>query len=338
MLEVNSNVRNHSTGDPESVSFLVQVVHLYYQRHKTQKEVAERLGVSAMTVSRALKRAEEEGLVEVRLHLPLQNDTALEVALKAKLGFREVFVVDPMDKGLSPEDWSDPSRLDLLGQATALFSQSALQDGLVLGTALGRTVSYVAKHLPRQRLRNAKVVQLMGGLGTSDAQNPYNVVQAVSERLDAQGSYFSGAAFVANKTVQSAMLQENIRSGLRDLWRACTLCLMGIGSCTLNPPPYVDSGLITEEEFSAVVRSGAVGDILGRYFNLEGRLITSSLQDRVNSIPLSDLEHINQVVISAGGPGKVFPIIGVARTGLPVSLVTDSDTARAVLKHLDAKT
>ena len=48
---------------PGELKQMVQCLELYYRQAKSQKDVAETLGVSPATVSRLLKRAVDEGLV-----------------------------------------------------------------------------------------------------------------------------------------------------------------------------------------------------------------------------------------------------------------------------------
>ena len=46
---------------------LVNVSRLYYELGETQSEVADRLGLTRPQVSRLLKRARAEGVVEIRI-------------------------------------------------------------------------------------------------------------------------------------------------------------------------------------------------------------------------------------------------------------------------------
>ena len=46
---------------------LVQASRLYYELGETQNAIAERLGVTRPQVSRLLKRARAEGIVEIRI-------------------------------------------------------------------------------------------------------------------------------------------------------------------------------------------------------------------------------------------------------------------------------
>src|SRR2546430_12860103 len=76
---------------PGELKQMVQCLELYYRQAKSQKDVAEALGVSPATVSRLLKRAVDEGLVRVELDLPRTQE--LETALVQRFGLREAVVV-----------------------------------------------------------------------------------------------------------------------------------------------------------------------------------------------------------------------------------------------------
>ena len=334
MLKV-SNTVTSNTASTSDLAFLLQVVHLYYQRDMKQAEVARHFGVSKMTVSRALKRAEEDGLIEIRLNLPISNNPTLERLLAEQLEIGDVFVVDPPEE--TGERENSESLRDFLGRASAFFLDALLRDGTIIGICLGRTVSKIVQHVRPRTLQGAKVVQLMGGLDMSATYNPYDIIQRFSRTLGAEGYYFSGTAFVANSNVQEAMLEQNTHAGLRTLWKECDICIASIGS-TEADVPYVRAGLLNEEALSEVVAKGAVGDLFGRFFALDGHFIESNLNERVNAAPLDDLRSSARIVVTAGGKDKVLPIIGAARTRLLSILVTDADTARAVLDHLSAPT
>lgn len=296
-----------------------------------QAEIAQHFGVSKMTISRTLNRAEDDGLVEIRLNLPISNNPTLERLLAEQLAINDVFVVDPPEE-IGEEENSEALR-DFLGRASAFFLDALLRDGTTIGICLGRTVSKIVQHVRPRTLEGAKVVQLMGGVDMSATYNPYDIIQRFSRTLGAEGYYFSGTAFVANSKVQEAMLEQNTHAGLRTLWKECDFCITSIGSTDADVP-YVRAGLLSEEALSEVAAMGAVGDLLGRFFDLDGRFTNSNLNERVNAAPLDDLRSSAQIIVTAGGIDKVLPIIGAARTRLVSKLVTDADTARAVLDYL----
>ena len=71
----------------------------------------------------------------------------------------------------------------------------------------------------------------------------------------------------------------------------------------------------------------AVGDILLRFFDVDGNPVESSLNDRVVSMELEQLKNIDRAIGIAGGSQKFSAIRGALRGGLINILITDSCTA-----------
>src|SRR2546428_374281 len=76
---------------------MVRCLELYYRQARSQKEIAQALGVSAATVSRLLKRAYDDGLGRVELALPRAEE--LEAALPGRCGLRGAVVVAAGGRG-----------------------------------------------------------------------------------------------------------------------------------------------------------------------------------------------------------------------------------------------
>ena len=76
---------------------------------------------------------------------------------------------------------------------------------------------------------------------------------------------------------------------------------------------------------------GAVGDINLRYFDSNGRLIESMLNDRVIGLTLDDIRQIETVVGVAGGEAKLDAIRGALDGSLVDVLVTDHVTGQRLL-------
>ena len=79
------------------------------------------------------------------------------------------------------------------------------------------------------------------------------------------------------------------------------IAVVGVGGtddgCTM-----VRSGCCPSREMARLRAAGAVGDILGNYFDISGRLIASALGGRILGLTLAQLCHIGTVI--AGGRAK----------------------------------
>jgi DNA-binding transcriptional regulator LsrR (DeoR family) len=97
---------------------------------------------------------------------------------------------------------------------------------------------------------------------------------------------------------------------------------------------YSRAGLVSAPEFAHLQAIGVVGDICGRFFDLEGRPLRSMFEQRVVGIELEDLRRAGVSIGVAGGEEKVAPLLGVLRGKHVNGIVTDEQTALEIL-HLD---
>src|SRR5215210_65530 len=82
-----------SSPSEEERFHLADVAQLYYVDDLTQEQIARRIGVSRSNVSRMLKEALDRGLVEIRIHHPLQTVPTLHHALCERFGLRDSLVL-----------------------------------------------------------------------------------------------------------------------------------------------------------------------------------------------------------------------------------------------------
>ncbi len=69
------------------------------------------------------------------------------------------------------------------------------------------------------------------------------------------------------------------------------------------------------------------GEISLRFFDAEGRLVKTPLDDRVIGLSLEELGKADRVMALAGGQSKTAAIAGALKLGVIDVLVTDKFTA-----------
>jgi deoxyribonucleoside regulator len=108
------------------------------------------------------------------------------------------------------------------------------------------------------------------------------------------------------------------------------MALVGIGSvddgCTM-----VRSGCLSLAEIARLRDQGAVGDILGNYVDIGGRVIPSPHRERLIALSLEELYRVATVVAVVSEAEKPLAILGVLRAGVVDVLVVDEGNAHAVL-------
>ena len=110
-----------------------------------------------------------------------------------------------------------------------------------------------------------------------------------------------------------------------------SLKLVGIG--TAKPEAsLVSTGMIEPAEIADVKEKGGVGELLGHFFDREGKVIETALTARTLSIDLYASPDTKFVAV-AGGDEKTGAIRSVLMSGRLNGLITDERTATALVNH-----
>jgi DNA-binding transcriptional regulator LsrR (DeoR family) len=112
-----------------------------------------------------------------------------------------------------------------------------------------------------------------------------------------------------------------------DMFGQITLGIVGIGAMEPSTLLARSGNIFTSREIAAIKEAGGVGDMSLRFFDAEGRIVKTPLDDRVIGMPLEELRNVDRVLALAGGQAKTEAIRGALRTGVIDILITDKFTA-----------
>jgi DNA-binding transcriptional regulator LsrR (DeoR family) len=136
---------------------------------------------------------------------------------------------------------------------------------------------------------------------------------------------------VRDGEVKEMMLKEPaIHEALENAAKV-NLAFVGIGN-TSSSASIVRAGYIGQAELSEFSSKGAVGDILMRYYGVDGRYIPMSFEDRTISLEWEQILRLPMVVALAFGPDKIAAICGALAGEAIHGLVTDRQTAISLLE------
>lgn len=304
---------------------LMRVAWAYHVEGLTQEAVASHYGIPRSRVIRLLQQAMEEGLV--RIHLSGEHFTCMREAegLKARFGLKDAVVI-PTPSG------DDGALKSALGKAGALYLQRILEDGMTIATAWGTTLLEVAKALQQTRLDAVSVVMMLGGLSRNlPALNPNDIARRVAESVSGRMFSLFAPALVDDPRLRDLLMRDsNVRAPL-DLVRASQIALVGVGTCEPSST-LLETGVLSDFEMQALRSKGAVGDILARFFDVDGRPVASALNERVVGLELEDLKAIPTTILVAGGEAKTKAILGALRGGYVTTVITDEASARRLME------
>ena len=98
---------------------------------------------------------------------------------------------------------------------------------------------------------------------------------------------------------------------------------MGIGTVDVRYSIYSLNGFIDYHELEALKQKGAVGDILGQFYTIDGTILDTPLHRRTVAVPLENIQKMHNVIGVAGGEEKADAILGALRGHFINILITD---------------
>jgi lsr operon transcriptional repressor len=313
-----------SVADDEE-ALLSRVAWYYHHDGLTQHEVGRRLGLSRIKVSRLLEKGKRTGIIGITIHSPHRGCLALETRLRETYGLNAAIVIPPLEPGADDPIVHVNERL---AQAAASYLMNFLREGGLLAIGWGDTVTRTLNRLG-YLLGNsgASVVTLTGGVSTYlHMIGGLNAALGQAHRL----AMIPSPLVVSDAATAAALLREPAVRDVLALTTNASFALIGIGAMNENAS-FVRGGYVSTADMERYRRQGAVGDVLGRFFDESGAVLDLELHDRIVGIDLDTLAALPFVIGVAGGPQKVAAIRGVLARGALDMLITDEPTARAVL-------
>jgi len=313
---------------------MVQVAWLYYVGGNSQEDIARKLGVSRFKITRILAQAREAQIVKISIEHATADTLALADRFERAFGLGEVIVTPSVDPGSRAEEGDTPDSVARRGVAIAasrLVSRRLQTEGPVtVGVGWGRSLAAFADAFSGVRKKDVRFVSLMGSLTRNAATNSFDVVVTLARATGGE-AYFLPAPFIANSVsdVPVFLAQRSVQETLA-LARTADFLLISLGECNADSLLY-RSGLISDADLADLAAAGAVGDTTGKFFDAEGRLVDSEINERTPSIGLADM-HAREVVLLAAGLGKVAALGAILKAGFVNRLVVDERLARALLE------
>ena len=306
---------------------MARAARLHYEFDLTHHEVASTLGLSRVKVTRLLKKARQTGLVQITVRTELSLFMTMEEDLCSKFGLvRTVVVPNSVSHERGP--------LSAVARGGATFLNQVVGDDVVIAVGLSRTVAEIPRWLGVVSPARVHFVSLVGAsrAGGGGARSPYLATDALAIAYSGTAEHLHAPVIVRSRLMAEELVLEP--SVAEPLARAAgaDAAFVGIGGIE-DRAELGWAADVPSSEWAELTAAGMIGDIAGRFFDRDGKLIDHEINHRVIGLTLDQFAAIPTRVIVAAGPTKVDPLLAAMRRGLPNVLVTDASTARALLKE-----
>jgi lsr operon transcriptional repressor len=313
--------------DASEEDLVTRIAWLYYKEKLTQAQIAERISLSRQKVQRLLEKARDLEIIRFTLKHPFVNVLSVETSLKEKWGLRDAVVIPCASTSL------DRLR-ESFAQAGAFYLERRLgmMKKCTLGLGWGNTTACLADFFEPQALScKVEIVSLIGNLMMNVSMNPYILGEKIARKLNASFYNIWAPAIAQSKERAEVFKSEPWIKQVLDIAHRADVILISIGEASRSASLF-KMGYLSAADLKRLIGKGAVGDILSRFFDAEGRIIEDEVHDRVISISLDALKDEQKLIIGvAGGPSKVDAIRAAIKQRYINVLITDEDTANKLL-------
>jgi DNA-binding transcriptional regulator LsrR (DeoR family) len=309
---------------PRDEQLILQIARLRYENGLPQHEIAEQLSLSDATISRYLKQALELGFIEIQVAPRAFRDFKLERDLVRRFDLASAIVVESRPTVIATRN--------LLGGATAQMLEKLIHDSIVIGVSNGETIASVAERMKQTRAKHLEVVTLIGGVGKAEEpSHSGRICRTLAEGIGAHSWVLPAPATVDRPDVAEALLASPAIHEVMSVMSRVEIAIVGIGSMEPGSSTFTH-GLFSQDHLDDLVTRHAVGSICARFYDDDGHILSSSVDDCTLSFDLERLRQVRHRIGAAFGAEKRKAIRAAIRGRLINILGTDATTATALLK------
>ncbi len=324
MEKMHIMVNNPNRLSQDDINLLVDVATRYYLKEETQQTIANELYISRPTVSRLLKRAKEEGIVNIRIDNRTDKFESLWRELVRKYRLDNAYIAITL-----------PDAARTLEETTKLASDvlyDNLHDGCRVAISWGRSVRQTVKYLRRKNLKNTIVADMFGAVNyDNEDSNSHAIGMNLSEKIGAKFFPIPAPLFVKDEELKNSLLNTPIMKKSMEVLDNIDLLITGISS--LESVGFHNIwDIYLEEDVKSRVRSyGAVGFMCARFFDEKGKFLDIDINRKIIGIDEKLIKEKRVMCISTGAD-KIEALKTALSAGLIDILVCDEETAANLLQ------
>lgn len=330
--------------------FLRRVAYLYHEDGHSQEAIAEMVACSRQTISKALQKAKDKGIVRTSIVPDLREGYLRKLSRDARrsLGLDDVVLVAGRNFDALSSDATLDEVVDEIGRAAAEYLDQMLTDTDTLAVSGGRTfMRTVVSHLnPSRALPHLRVVSMIGFVEARTSFGDANLVAYdLAQAYGASHAWYCIPALMPHTPLVSAEAIRGLNANLSitreamELSEGANVYMMGLWTPHTNDE-IVMRGILRRDQIEALESYHPVVDINHWVFDADGRCINELMDPppyhltgfAIPSLKERIREGAQVILVAGGGPSYVPAIRAALKAGLANILVTDHITAYQLLE------
>ncbi|WP_227001914.1 sugar-binding transcriptional regulator [Virgibacillus necropolis] len=303
---------------------IVKVAKLYYLEGWTQSQISKKVGLSRPIISKMIKEANENNIVEIYIKDETAHTVDLERILENEYGLNEVFV-------LAASDGNSELVRRNLGQVAATYLSKRLDDVNKIGISWGKSIHTLIEELRNQEKNHIHVTPLIGGMGQRYVHYHSNhLTFQLAEKLNTSSSYLYAPAIADTVELKNQLCETEDISKVLNEGRNVDIAVVGIGVPT-KMNTMAELGYLSEQDILTLGDSGSIGDLNSNFFDIDGIEIDHPVNQRRIGLNLEDIKKIPEVIAIAEGVHKSGSLQVALKARYINTLFIDANTAEKLI-------
>jgi DNA-binding transcriptional regulator LsrR (DeoR family) len=303
---------------------LAKVARLYYIEGYLQKDIAKKLSLSRVAVSRLLTKAKSQKIVEIKINYSDNDFQDLELAIEKKFKINECIVVPNSDNELFI--------FKSIAESLSNVLDRMVLNGDYIGVSWGTSLGTISEYLTVEKKEDIKVLPIIGGLGGIDKGiNSNTIAKNFAESL-------GGISYVINcpavlESAQNKKLLENDSNinEIFELSKKINIAILAASDIGEESSLY-KFNYYSREDFDYLKSLGVVGVVNLGFIDINGNPVKNIFDDRSIALSLDKLRSIKNVILVATGNRKKDVTRAVLKSKIVSVFLTDEITAQLILK------
>ncbi|MHB1375807.1 MAG: sugar-binding transcriptional regulator [Candidatus Humimicrobiaceae bacterium] len=308
--------------DLVKLKLISKVAQLYYLENYMQKDIAKKMSISRVAVSRILSKAKKLKLVEIKINNLKDSFQDLELVLEKKFKLKECVVVSSFE--------NEKNTFIELAKYLSETLNRVVNPQDYIGVSWGYSLGIISENIEIRQKSNIKVVPIIGSLGVIEEGINSNVIA----KNFALG--FGGVSYLINspavlESIEAKSVMENEENNKRIFELSKNLDVVIIGASDLGPQSSLHKfSNYKSEDFKYLTKLGVEGVVNLSSIDKNGNVLPNIVDKRTIALSFDKLRKVKNVILIAVGKRKKKVIEAALKSGIVSILMTDEITARSI--------
>jgi len=308
--------------DSVKLKLISKVAQLYYLENYMQKDIAKKMSISRVAVSRILSKARKLKLVEIKINSLKDSFGDLELEIEKKFKLKECVIVSQFE--------SEKNAFIELSKYLSEILDRIVKPGDYIGVSWGYSLGIISEYIELKQKNNISVIPIIGSLGVIEEGINSNVIA----KNFAHG--FDGVSYLINspavlESIEAKKVMENEESNKRIFELSKKINLAIVGASDLGPMSSLHKfSNYNSDDFKYLTSLGVEGVVNLSSIDKNGNVVPNMVDRRTITLSFDKLRKVKNVILIAVGERKKEVMKAALKSGIISILMTDETTARSI--------